>query len=175
MTTDAALAPEGLEQIGRCRVLRDAAGQPGIETVEGRLVPLMAGDGIRSHIIVMHPGQYCWPHPHDTESLIYTITGRWVFCTTDDGTEDGAEVRAVIGEGDLFHFVAGVPTGFETPFDETAVILILKGSGGSYEEMVVGMEGARQSLARHAADGEVFRLDALPEDHPARTFASDRA
>ena len=171
MSTDT-LAPKDLVEVGQCRVLRDVADQPGVETVEGRLVPLMAGDGIRSHVIVMHPGQYCWPHPHDTESLIYTISGRWVFCTTEDGTEGGEEVRVEIGAGDLFHFVAGVPTGFETPFDETAVILILKGSGGSYESMVEGMEGARESLEAMAADGEVFRLDELPEDHPARTFVT---
>lgn len=172
MSAEPTTAPTDLVEVGHCRVLRDVACQPGVETVEGRLVPLMAGEAMRSHVIVMHPGQYCWPHPHDTESLIYTISGRWVFCTTDDGTEDGEEVRVEIGEGDLFHFVAGVPTGFETPFDETAVILIFKGSGGSYESMMEGMQDAKESLEQMAADGEVFRLDQLPEDHPARNFVT---
>lgn len=105
MSTDRApLEPVGLEAIGECRVLRQITAQPGVESVEGRLVPLMGGDDIRSHMIVMHPGQWCYPHPHDTESLIYTVSGRWVFCTT----EEGEEVRTVIEAGDLFHFVADV-------------------------------------------------------------------
>lgn len=165
------MTPVGPERIGECRVLRDIVGQPGIETVEGRLVPLMGGNGIRSHVIVMHPGQYCFPHPHPTESLIYTISGSWVFATT----EDGEEVRTVIGAGDLFHFQPDVPTGFEVPFDEPAVILILKGEPGTYEEMRDAMASTQVSLAADAADGEVFQLDGLPEDHAARRFAAEVA
>lgn len=160
--------PEGMEQLGECRVLRNVAEQPGVETLEGRLVPLMGGIDIRSHLIVMHPGQWCYPHPHPTESLIYTISGRWVFCTT----EDGEEVRTVIEAGDLFHFVPDVPTGFETPFDEPAVILILKGEPGTYAEMQQAMVGARDHLQEEADNGEVFALAELPEDHPARVFAA---
>ncbi len=133
--TSAEIGPVGLEAIGECRVLRSVAAQPGIDTVEGTLVPLLSGSKIRSHTIVMHPGQYCFAHPHDTESIIYTISGRWVFCTT----EDGKEVRTVINENDLFHFPGGVPTGFETPFEEPAVILIMKAGSESYDEMISGI------------------------------------
>jgi uncharacterized RmlC-like cupin family protein len=165
------LAPVDLEPIGDCTVLRNVTAQPGVDTVEGTLVPLLTGEAIRSHIIVMHPGQYCDAHPHDSESIIYTVSGRWVFATT----EEGKPVRTVINQGDLFHFPAGVPTGFETPFDEAAIILILKGGGSSYREMVAGMVEARDMLAAEAASGIPFAYRDLPADHPARVYASEVA
>lgn len=131
------------------------------------MIPLLTGERIRSHMIVMHAGQYCEAHPHDTESIIYTISGRWVFCTK----EDGEEVRTVIGPNDLFHFPGGVPTGFETPFGEDASILIVKSGSEPYEEMVGGMEWARDELAKEAAAGTPFFYRDLPYDHPAREFA----
>lgn len=173
MTTDSGtndqISPVGLEPIGECRVLRNVNAQPGIETVEGALVPLLSGSKIRSHMIVMHPGQYCFAHPHDTESIIYTISGRWVFCTT----EDGEEVRTVINANDLFHFPGGVPTGFETPFEEPAVILILKEGSEPYDEMISGMVWAKNELEKEAAGGEPFYYRELPEDHPARVFGTE--
>lgn len=167
MTQVESIQPMNLESIGECRVLRNLDDQPGIETVEGRLVPLLSGAKIRSHVIVMHPGQYCYAHPHDTESIIYTVSGSWVFCTT----EDGEEVRTVINQNDLFHFPGGVPTGFETPFDEAAVILILKEGNEAYEEMVAGMVEARDMLDAEVKAGEPFYYRELPPDHPARIFA----
>lgn len=175
MTVDSeatgAMQPVNLEPIGDCRVLRNIDDQPGVETVEGRLVPLLSGQKIRSHAIVMHPGQYCYAHPHETESIIFTVSGRWVFCTT----EDGEEVRTVINANDLFHFPGGVPTGFETPFDEPAVILITKSGSETYDEMVDGMHGALAHLDEEMAAGEVFYYRDLPDDHPARVFAREVA
>lgn len=161
------LSPVNLEQIGECRVLRGVGAQPGVPTVEGTMVPLLSGQRIRSHMIVMHPGQYCDAHPHDSESIIYTVSGRWVFCTT----EDDKEVRTVINTDDLFHFPGGVPTGFETPFDEPAVILILKEGSEPYDEMVLGMERARDELARESEAGTPFYYRELPYDHSARAYA----
>lgn len=165
--TGVQISPVNLEQIGECRVLRDVSAQRGVPTVEGTMVPLLSGQRIRSHMIVMHPGQYCYAHPHDSESIIYTVSGQWVFCTT----EDGKEVRTVINANDLFHFPGGVPTGFETPFDEPAVILILKEGSESYDEMVSGMEWARDELAGESAAGTSFFYRELPHDHPARAYA----
>ena len=170
-STDESLAPVDLEPIGDCTVLRDVTAQPGVDTVEGTLVPLLTGAAIRSHMIVMHPGQYCDAHPHDSESIIYTVSGRWVFATT----EDGKQVRTVINQGDLFHFPAGVPTGFETPFDEAALILILKGGGSSYQEMADGMLETRDMLADEAASGTPFYFRDLPADHPARAYGTEVA
>lgn len=166
---NAPLAPVGLEPIGECRVLRNVVAQPGIDTVEGTMAPLLSGQAIRSHMIVMHHGQYCDAHPHETESIIYTVSGRWVFCTK----ESAEEVRTVINQGDLFHFPGGVPTGFETPFDESAVILIVKSGSESYEELATGMEDAKNALAEQAADGEPFTYKDLAPDHPARVFAKE--
>ncbi len=158
----------GLEWVGECRVLRSVSDQQGVPTVEGDLVPLLIGQEIRSHMIVMHPGQYCFAHPHDTESIIYTVSGRWVFCTT----ENDEEVRVVINEGDLFHFPGGVPTGFETPFDEGASILIVKSGSGSYQEMKESMEEVQGMLEEDAASGTPYFMKELSPDHPARVFAT---
>ena len=166
-----ALTPSNLEPIGDCRVLRDVHAQPGIATVEGTMMPLLSGEKLRSHMIVMHAGQYCEAHPHETESIIYTISGRWVFCTT----EDGKEVRTVIEPNDLFHFPGGVPTGFETPFGEDASILIVKSGTESYDEMVAGISRARAELAKEAAAGVPFYYKDLPSDHPARVYAREVA
>lgn len=167
--TTTPLAPKGLDPIGECRVLHGIVDQPGIDTVEGTMAPLLTGEAIRSHMIVMHPGQYCDAHAHETESIIYTVSGRWVFCTTDGGEE----VRTVIGEGDLFHFPGGVPTGFETPFDEPAIILIVKSGSESYEEMAAGITRARDMMADQALQGEPFAYNDLDPDHPARLFAKE--
>lgn len=170
MTTDGATVDGPvIDRVGECRVLRDVRTPPGIDTVEGRMVPLMSGVGIRSHIIEMAPGQYCHPHPHPTESLIYTLSGRWVFCTT----EDDEEARIVINAGDMFHFMPDVPTGFEVPFDEPAVILIFKGDPGTYEEVWAGISAAAASMAEDAAKGEPFTYAELEPDHPARTFGKE--
>ena len=162
-----ALAPVNLESIGDCRVLRNIDDQPGVLTAEGTIVPLLTGQEIRSHVIVMHPGQYCDAHPHETESIIYTVSGRWVFCTH----ENGEEVRTVIEQNDLFHFPGGVPTGFETPFDEAAVILIVKSGSESYEEMAAGISNVKVLLDEAAAEGEAFYYKDLPREHAAREFA----
>lgn len=167
MTDIPTIAPIGLDTIGECRVLRNIDAQPGIDTVEGTMSPLLSGQAIRSHMIVMHPGQYCDAHPHDTESIIYTVSGRWVFCTT----ENGEQVRTVINQNDLFHFPGGVPTGFETPFDEPAAILIIKSGSETYDEMASGISSARDFLAAEAAKGEPFSFADLEPDHPARVFA----
>lgn len=159
--------PVDLEPIGECRVLHDVHAQPGIKTIEGTMIPLLTGERIRSHMIVMHAGQYCDAHPHDTESIIYTISGRWVFCTT----ENGEQIRTVIGPNDLFHFPGGVPTGFETPFGEDASILIVKTGSEPYVEMVAGMERARSELDKEAEAGTPFFYHELPESHPAREYA----
>lgn len=165
------IAPlEGHEVKGGTEILRDVANQPGLETIEGRLVPLLSADRIKSHIIVMHPGQFAAPHAHPTESIIYTISGRWVSSTT---TEDGEELRTVINEGDLFTFGDNVPTGYETPFDETAVILILKGGSATREEMEEGMRSAKASLDKESAEGEPFSFAELESDHPAALFAKE--
>ncbi len=160
----------GHEVKGETEILRDVANQPGLETIEGRLVPLLSAERIKSHIIVMHPGQYAAPHAHPTESIIYTISGSWVSSTI---TEDGDELRSVVNEGDLFTFGDNVPTGYETPFDDPAVILILKGGSATREEMEEGMRSAKAILDKESAEGEPFSYAELDADHPAAVFAKE--
>ncbi|MEE8601777.1 cupin domain-containing protein [Euzebya tangerina] len=167
---DSTLLEPSSEPIGACTVLRGVADLPGVDTLEGRVVPLLSGENVTSHMIVMEPGMWCYPHPHPTESLIFTPSGRWVFCTTDD---EGQEIRTVLGPGDLFHMDYDVPTGFENPFDEPAVLLIFKSGSWTHAEMVEGLVEMQASLERQVREeGAVFTLAELPEDHPARTFAA---
>jgi quercetin dioxygenase-like cupin family protein len=152
------------EPIGASRVLRDVRNQPGVDSVEGRLVPLLSGAGIRAQLIDMPGGLYVHAHPHPTESLILTISGRWVF-------SDGVD-RKIVETGDLLHFPPDEPTGFEVPFDEPAVIYITKGDGGKdHEALMADLRKAADSMAQEAHDGEVFSLAELPHAHPARVFA----
>lgn len=168
-TSSEAFEPVNLEPIGECRVLHDVHAQPGVATIEGTIMPLLTGQKIRSHMIVMHAGQYCYAHPHETESIIYTISGRWVFCTH----EAGEEVRTVIGPNDLFHFPGGVPTGFETPFGEDASILIVKSGNETYEEMTAGLQNMKSTLDEDRASGTPYYYSELPVDHPARVYARE--
>jgi quercetin dioxygenase-like cupin family protein len=152
------------EPIGASRVLRDIRNQPGVDSVEGKLVPLLSGAGIRAQLIDMPGGLYVHAHPHPTESLIYTVSGRWVF-------SDGID-RKIVETGDLLHFPPNEPTGFEVPFDEPAVIYITKGDGGkTHDELMTDLRKASANMAKEAEDGEVFSLAELPHDHPARAFA----
>jgi len=164
LATNAA-AREAIEMLGPCRVQRNVRTQPGVDSIEGTLVPLMAGATIRAQLIHMPPGLYVAAHPHPTESLILTIAGRWVFCNGPD--------RTVLELGDLLHFPPEVPTGFEVPFDEPAVIFIAKGDGGgkSVTESRAFLAEAAARMADEEHHGAVFGLGELPEDHPARVFA----
>jgi quercetin dioxygenase-like cupin family protein len=161
----ASQAEEAIERIGACRIQRDVRHQPGVDSVEGRLIPLMSGATIRAQVIDMPPGLYVAAHPHPTESLLLTVAGRWVFC---DGTD-----RVVLETGDLLHFPPDVPTGFEVPFGEPAVIYITKGDGGGQplDSSWKNLTEAAGRMAEEAHHGEIFSLAELPADHPARVFA----
>jgi len=168
MNHQAGVAPQAeasVESIGPCRVQRNVRTQPGVESVEGTLIPLMAGATIRAQVIDMPAGLFVAAHPHPTESLILTISGRWVFCSGPD--------RVVLEPGDLLHFPPDVPTGFEVPFDEPAILYITKGDGGgqSLDDSRTFLAAAAGRMAEEADHGEVFSLAELPEDHPARVYA----
>jgi hypothetical protein len=38
--------------------------QDGVQTLEGRIGPLLLGEGCQCHFIEMKPGMYCEEHPH---------------------------------------------------------------------------------------------------------------
>ena len=99
--------------------MADAQKTAGVATLEGRIGPLILGEGSQAHFIDMQSGLFVAEHPHSTESLIYTVRGQWVLCS--------AGRRQLMKAGSLFRFAAGTPTGYEVPFDDPALILIFKG------------------------------------------------
>ncbi|MEW6573450.1 MAG: alpha/beta fold hydrolase [Bacillota bacterium] len=144
----------------------DAAENPGVDTLEGRIGPLLKGEGCQAHYIEMPPGLYCAEHPHATESLIFTVRGRWVLAS--GGT------RRLMQPGALFWFGAGTPTGYEVPFDEPAFILIFKGQRSEEDDKAFFeyLRGLAERLKQEQAAGQPFLLEELPPEHPAVVFSS---
>ncbi len=149
--------------------ITDANQNPGVNTLEGRIGPLLKGEGCQAHYIEMPPGLYCPEHPHPTESLIYTVRGRWVLAS--------GGIRNLMRPGSLFWFGAGVPTGYEVPFDEPAFILIFKGQRNedSDEAFFEYLRGLAGRLERERAAGQPFTLNDLPPEHPARRVTRGQA
>jgi quercetin dioxygenase-like cupin family protein len=147
------------------RIIDDIMSAPGVETLEGRIGPLLRAQYGACHYIDMPAGLYLEEHPHDTESLIYTVRGEWVLCS-------GGE-RHHMKPGSLYWFGANVPTGYEVPFPENAYILIFKTAPRESDEALVSHAErlARQCEEDHA-NGTPFLLRELPDDHPARVFAA---
>ncbi len=139
----------------------------GVETLEGRIGPLILGEGSQAHFIDMPGGMYVEEHPHSSESLIYTVRGRWVLCS------DGR--RRVMNPGSLFRFAARTPTGYEVPFAEDAYLLIFKGDrlSKSEKEFIDYLRGMKERLRNERKQGVPYLLRDLPEDHPARRFARE--
>lgn len=154
--------------IGSCQLLRDICDQPGVDSVEGRLVPLLSGEEFRTQLIEMQPGMYCEPHPHSSESLIYTVKGSWVFCTL--GSDSEVEERVVIDAGDLFYFPPNTPTGFEVPFDEPASMLIIKGGSLDRETAFSMLQTASKSMDAEAEAGAPFTYSELDSTHAAVAY-----
>ena len=136
-----------------------------MDTLEGRIGPLLKGDGSQTHFIEMPGDLYCHEHSHPTESLIFTVKGRWVLCSSSR--------RQLMLPGSLFWFKAGTPTGYEVPFTEPAFILIFKGDRDDRDEVgfLEYLQGLKLRLERAHEDGTPFRLSELSVDHPARVFA----
>jgi len=135
------------------------------ETLEGRFAVLLAGRGIECLYIDFLPGMYTAEHPHANESMVYTISGRWVLAS------DGQ--RRVMEPGSLMWFDKGAPTGYENPFDEPA--LTLNFIVQEPKPRAIMIEYIRDVLAtrwekRHQ-EGQPFFLAQLEEGHPARVFA----
>lgn len=145
--------------------ITDPDRNPGIETLEGRIGPLLKADGSQAHFIEMPPDLYCEEHTHATESLIFTVKGRWVLCSSGR--------RQLMKPGSLFWFKAGTPTGYEVPFSESAFILIFKGARDDKddEEFLEYLRTLQQRLEKSRAQGIPFKMSELCQDHPTRVFA----
>jgi quercetin dioxygenase-like cupin family protein len=148
------------------QIIEDVTDQYGVETIEGTFGPLMQGTGSQAHFLILPPGLYTYEHSHAKESIIYTVKGKWVLCSSGK--------RNVIKEKGLFWFGPDVATGYENPFDEPAFLLIFKGELlMKSAELLEYLRGPmKEHLASEVEKGHVFTLQELPEDHPAREFAA---
>lgn len=115
----------------------------------------------------MTAGMYCEEHPHSSESLIYTVRGKWVLCSKGR--------RLLMKPGTLFHFAPNTPTGYEVPFSEDAFILIFKGERltKKEEDFINYLKGMAGRLEREHQAGVPYLLSDLPADHPAILFAKE--
>jgi pimeloyl-ACP methyl ester carboxylesterase/quercetin dioxygenase-like cupin family protein len=145
--------------------IADSEQTAGVDTLEGEIGPLLLGDGCQAHFIDMPAGMYCEEHPHSSESIIYTVRGKWVLCS--------AGRRHLMQPGTLFRFAPNTPTGYEVPFDENAFILIFKGDRltESEADFIEYLEGMADRLEREHEAGVPYLMTDLSADHPAIEFA----
>lgn len=143
----------------------DAVKSVGVLTHEGVFGPLLFAEKTRAFFIELKPGMFLHEHPHDTGSLVYTVRGRWVLASEGK--------RHVMQAGTLFRFGDRMPTGWEAPFEEGALLLVVKTKkqGETYERFVSGLNKMKADLDKERAGGGKFYYHELQPDHPAITFA----
>lgn len=146
--------------------IRDKTKTAGVETLEGRIGPLLRTGEMRAHFIDMQAGLYLEEHPHTKGSIIYTVRGQW-------GLKSLGRWH-LMKPGSLYWFGDNIPTGFQVPFREDAMILIFKATPGSEDgEFRKYLERLAEDLKRDEKAGAVFRLVDLRADHPALQFARE--
>ncbi|MBL8216872.1 MAG: alpha/beta hydrolase [Bryobacterales bacterium] len=142
----------------------DKSKTPGVDTLEGRIGPLLRVPGMRAHFIDMPAGLYLDEHPHTKGSLIYTARGSWALRSFGRWH--------LMKPGSLYWFGDNIPTGFQVPFPEDAYILIFKAIPGDDDQaFVTYLQGMAANLRKDQANGTPFRLVDLPPNHPALDFA----
>jgi quercetin dioxygenase-like cupin family protein len=156
--------PEIIEMGEGVRIVEDILTAYGIDTLEGRVGPLLFGETGRTHFLDMPAGSYVDEHPHDDEAFTLTVRGTYVLCV------DG--VRRLMKPGSIQWFGPNIATGYEVPFDEPAYILVFRGVVGESEvQMLESIERMKEHFVEAQESGEVFMLRDLPADHPARIYA----
>ena len=158
--------PRVLEQMEGIKIVPAIDGAPGVDTLEGRFGPLLNAARGGCHYIEIPPDAFLADHPHDKESLIFTVRGEWVLCSR--GT------RWHMRTGSLFWFGDGIPTGYENPFAEPAYLLVFKTEErvpGYDPAMLDRLAGMAKKLDQECHDGTPFTFRELPDDHPAKAFA----
>jgi len=113
------VAEPKVERLGNSesRVVHDIRSQPGVDTVEGKYVKLIFGEKIRSQTLELPAGIEMELHAHPRETLVYTLSGRWVH-------KHDAESVAM-EEGDMVHFPANAAIAADVPYDEPALLLVI--------------------------------------------------
>jgi quercetin dioxygenase-like cupin family protein len=145
--------------------IRKAVESVGVLTHEGSFGPLLFAERSRAFFIELKPGMFLSEHPHPTESIVYTVSGKWVLCSEGK--------RQVMEAGSLFHFGDNMPTGWEAPFAEGALLLVVKTreDGSDYEPYVQGLREMATDLDGQRRDGTPFYFSELEPDHEAIQFA----
>ncbi len=110
-----------IESVGSSEslVVHDIRSQPGVDTVEGKYVKLIFGSSIRSQTLELPAGIEMDLHAHPRETLVYTISGRWVHKHDADSV--------AMEEGDLVYFPANAAIAADVPYDEPALLLVING------------------------------------------------
>ena len=156
--------PEIIEMGAGVRIVENVLTAYGIDTLEGKVGPLLFGESGRTHFLDMPAGSYVDEHPHDDEAFTLTMRGSYVLCV------DG--VRRLMKPGSIQWFGSNIATGYEVPFDEPAYILVFRGVVGESEsQMLKSIEQMKEHFVEAQESGEIFMLRDLPEDHPARVYA----
>ncbi len=134
-------------------------------THEGLFGPLLFAEQNRAFFIELKPGMFLGEHPHETGSIIYTVRGKWVLASEGK--------RQVMEAGSLFRFGDGMPTGWEAPFNEPALLLVVKGKQGreDYTTFYSGIKSMQANVDADMKKGGVYYFNQLKGDHPAITFA----
>lgn len=111
-----------IEQVGESEslVVHDIRSQPGVDTVEGKYVQLIFGSSVRSQTLELPAGIQMDLHAHPRETLVYTLSGRWVH------KHDASSVE--VEEGDIVYFPANAAIAANVPFDEPALLLVINGA-----------------------------------------------
>ncbi|MCR5877303.1 cupin domain-containing protein [Phenylobacterium sp. J367] len=138
---------------------------PGVMTHEGLFGPLLFAEETRAFFIELQPGMFLEEHPHDIGSIIYTVRGKWVLASEGK--------RHVMEAGSLFRFGDKMPTGWEAPFNEPALLLVVKPKGPttSYDIFNRGINAMRTSVDKDRKGGMAFYYNELKPDHSAIKFA----
>ena len=162
-------SPEYIQLATNIEIVPDitkAVESVGVLTHEGIFGPLLFAENLRAFFIELKPGMFLSEHPHPTESIIYTVRGKWVLCSEGK--------RQVMEAGSAFHFGSNMPTGWEAPYEEGALLFVVKSKneGEDFEPYVQGLMDMRDDLdSQRKAGEEIFYFNELEEDHPAIQFA----
>jgi quercetin dioxygenase-like cupin family protein len=136
-----------------------------IPTHEGIFGPLLFAEETRAFFIELQPGMFLAEHPHDIGSIIYTVRGKWVLASEGK--------RQVMQAGTLFRFGDKMPTGWEAPFNEPALLLVVKPKGPttSYDVFNRGIKAMQASVEKDRKAGSPFYYSELKPDDPAIAYA----
>ncbi len=163
------ISPEYLQVATNVEVIPDietAVKSPSAQlTHEGLFGPLLFGERNRAFFIELKPGMFLAEHPHPTGSIVYTVRGKWVLASEGK--------RQVMEAGSLFHFGDGMPTGWEAPFNEPALLLLVKAKQGheDYITYFSDIKSMQTSVDEDRRKGGIYYFNEINGDHPALSLA----